>query len=362
MSTVSFENTVKRYSDAAVILDGITLDVRDGEFMVLVGPSGCGKSTLLRCLAGLEEVTSGTVRIGERVVNDLAPRDRDIAMVFQSYALYPHMSARENMAFGLSVRKVPRPEIEARVDEAARLLEIPHLLDRFPKDMSGGQRQRVAMGRAIVRHPKVFLFDEPLSNLDAALRTQMRVELKRLHERLKATIIYVTHDQVEAMTLADRICVLNRGVIQQVGTPAEVFETPANRFVATFIGTPQMNIVEAETAVEGKGVRVSAGGVDLVVEGFAGAGGRKVLLGIRPQDLKIAKDSRIVEGAVEIVEALGRTSLVHIALPGGAKIACEGPAAEAAELCSGAAIRLDIDPARVHLFDAETGLSIPRTG
>ncbi|MBI5525433.1 MAG: sn-glycerol-3-phosphate ABC transporter ATP-binding protein UgpC [Deltaproteobacteria bacterium] len=361
MATVGFENIVKRYSEKAVILGGITLDVRDGEFMVLVGPSGCGKSTLLRCLAGLEEITSGTVRIGERVVNDLAPGDRDIAMVFQSYALYPHMSTRENMAFGLSVRKIPRPEIEARVDEAARLLEISHLLDRFPKDLSGGQRQRVAMGRAIVRHPQVFLFDEPLSNLDAALRTQMRVELKRLHERLKATIIYVTHDQVEAMTLADRICVLHRGVIQQVGTPAEVFETPANRFVATFIGTPQMNIAEADSLAKGREVRIAAPGVDLLVEGFAGAGGRKVLFGIRPQDLRIVKNGGSIAGTVEIVEALGRTSLVHVALQGGARIACEAPADAAATLCSGTPVRLSVDPARVHLFDAETGLSIPRT-
>ena len=361
MATVSFENVVKQYSEKAVILDGITLDVRDGEFLVLVGPSGCGKSTLLRTLAGLETISSGTISIGGRRVNDLAPKDRDIAMVFQSYALYPHMSVRENMAFGLKVRGVDRAEIEKRVDGAAKLLDITHLLDRLPKDMSGGQRQRVAMGRAIVRDPKVFLFDEPLSNLDAALRTQMRVELKRLHERLKATIIYVTHDQVEAMTLADRIVVLNKGVIQQVGTPAELFDVPANRFVGCFIGTPSMNIVEAEASDAPGGVMVAGQGVKLTLEGCPGVGAGKVLLGIRPQDFRPAQRAPEITGTVEIVEALGRASLVHLTLPGGARLACEMAAEKAWALVAGQALALDVAHDRVHLFDAATGRAIPRT-
>ena len=252
MASVSFEKVVKRYSEDAVILKGIDLEVRDGEFLVLVGPSGCGKSTLLRTLAGLETVTEGNVKIGEKVVNTVAPKDRDIAMVFQSYALYPHMTVRENMSFALKVRKTDKAEIDKKVNAAAQLLDITHLLDRLPKQMSGGQRQRVAMGRAIVRDPKVFLFDEPLSNLDASLRTQMRVELKKLHERLETTIIYVTHDQVEAMTLADRIVVLNKGVIQQVGTPQELFDTPSNIFVAGFIGSPSMNLIKMKTIKRGE--------------------------------------------------------------------------------------------------------------
>ena len=361
MATVSFEHIVKQYSETAVILGGIDLEVGDGEFMVLVGPSGCGKSTLLRTLAGLESITAGTIRIDGRVVNDLAPRDRDIAMVFQSYALYPHMTVRENMAFGLRMQKVAPAEIAGRVEDAAKLLDITHLLDRLPKDMSGGQRQRVAMGRAIVRHPKVFLFDEPLSNLDAALRTQMRVELKRLHERLKATIIYVTHDQVEAMTLADRIVVLNRGAVQQVGTPAALFEAPANRFVGTFIGTPAMNIFGAEAAVDAGAVVVAGPGIRVRLEGYGAIDGRKVLLGVRPQDFRPAGAAQPeVSGTVEIVEALGRASLVHFTLEGGGRAACEMQAETARALKAGAPLPLLVVHERVHLFDAETESAIPR--
>ena len=326
MATVTFEKVVKRYSEQAVILKGIDLAVRDGEFLVLVGPSGCGKSTLLRTLAGLERIEEGVIRIGDRPVADLPPKDRDIAMVFQSYALYPHMTVRENMAFGLTVRRMPPAEITHRVDEAAALLGITHLLDRLPKEMSGGQRQRVAMGRAIVRSPQVFLFDEPLSNLDAALRTQMRIELKHLHRRLGATIIYVTHDQIEAMTLADRIVVLDKGIIQQIGTPAELYDRPANTFVARFIGTPAMNLLE----IEPQGGALFGGAVRL--PGTA----RRVVAGIRPSDLAVA----------------------HLRLDDDRRVTAELPAAAARGFSAGATVTLTAPPDRVHLFDGETGLRI----
>src|SRR6201988_2027442 len=242
MAEVAFRNVVKRYDDVEAVRS-INLDIPDNEFVVLVGPSGCGKSTTLRMIAGLEEVTSGDIFIGGEVVNDLPPKDRDIAMVFQNYALYPHMTAFENMSFGLKLRKVPKDEIKRRVDEAARILDIAQLLERKPKALSGGQRQRVAMGRAIVRNPKVFLFDEPLSNLDAKLRVQMRIEIKRVHQMVKTTTVYVTHDQVEAMTLADRAVGMNHGGIEQIGTPNELYHKPATKFVASFIGSPAMNFI-----------------------------------------------------------------------------------------------------------------------
>jgi multiple sugar transport system ATP-binding protein len=250
MANVTFEHVTKKFGDVAAVND-LNLDVADGEFLVLVGPSGCGKSTALRMIAGLEEITSGTLKIGDRVVNDLAPKDRDVAMVFQSYALYPHMSVRDNLAFGLKLRKVPKADIDRRVNETGKLLELSPLLDRKPKQLSGGQRQRVALGRAIVREPKVFLMDEPLSNLDAKLRVQTRAEIARLHQRLRTTFVYVTHDQVEAMTMGSRIAVMNFGVLQQVGTPQQLYDAPANRFVAGFIGSPAMNFVEMK--VEGAG-------------------------------------------------------------------------------------------------------------
>ena len=242
MANVTFDHVWKRYGDVVAVKD-LSLDIQDEEFLVLVGPSGCGKTTALRMIAGLEEISDGTLQIGNRVVNDLAPKDRDVAMVFQSYALYPHMSVRDNLAFGLKLRKVPKADIERRVNEAARMIELTTLLDRKPKQLSGGQRQRVALGRAIVREPAVFLMDEPLSNLDAKLRVQTRAEIARLHQRLRTTIVYVTHDQVEAMTMGDRIAVMNTGVLQQVGPPQELYEHPINKFVAGFIGSPSMNFM-----------------------------------------------------------------------------------------------------------------------
>ncbi len=243
MATVTFDHVFKKYGDVTAVSD-LNLEIGDGEFMVLVGPSGCGKTTSLRMIAGLEEISEGTLRIGDKVVNDVAPKDRDIAMVFQSYALYPHMSVRDNLAFGLKLRKVPKPEIEKRINEAAGILQLEKLLDRKPKELSGGQRQRVALGRAIVREPAVFLMDEPLSNLDAKLRVQTRAEIARLHQRLGTTMVYVTHDQVEAMTMGQRIAVMSEGLLQQVGTPQQLYDTPINRFVAGFIGSPAMNFVE----------------------------------------------------------------------------------------------------------------------
>ena len=255
MATVTFENVQKMYGDFQAVKD-LNLEIGDGEFMVLVGPSGCGKTTSLRMIAGLEEISAGTLRIGDRVVNDVPPKDRDIAMVFQSYALYPHMSVRENLAFGLKLRKVPKAEIERRVNEAAETIQLQKLLDRKPKELSGGQRQRVALGRAIVREPAVFLMDEPLSNLDAKLRVQTRAEIARLHQRLKTTVVYVTHDQVEAMTMGTRIAVMNEGLLQQVGTPQALYDTPINRFVAGFIGSPSMNFVEVHMDGSGESARL----------------------------------------------------------------------------------------------------------
>ena len=287
MASLSFRGVYKSYGEVAV-LQRVDLEVADGEFLVLVGPSGCGKSTLLRCIAGLEQLSGGDLCIGDRVVNDVAPRDRDVAMVFQSYALYPHMTVRENMGFALRLRNAPAAEITAAVDGAADLLGLRPLLDRHPREMSGGQRQRVAIGRAIVRRPSVFLFDEPLSNLDAALRAQLRVELKRLHQRLATTMVYVTHDQVEAMTLAQRIAVLNGGALQQVGTPRELYEEPANRFVAGFIGSPAMSFLE----------RLEPG----------------IVVGVRPHHVRLGEGE--LEAEVEVVETMGFESFVHLRLRG----------------------------------------------
>ncbi len=290
---------IKKSFGSNLILKGVDLTVREGEFLVMVGPSGCGKTTLLRLIAGLEQADEGEIQIARKRVNDLPPRDRDVAMVFQSYALYPHMTVRENLAFGLTLRKVATAEVEARVQEAAGLLEISHLLDRKPKALSGGQRQRVAMGRAIVRRPKIFLFDEPLSNLDTALRVQMRGELARLHRRLKATMIYVTHDQVEAMTLATRVAVFEKGVLHQVGAPLELYNRPVNRFVAAFLGSPSMNFLAAARqgdALVGKGFSLPWRG--------NGIPSGDVLIGLRPQDLRVERGGPI-QGQVEAVERLG---------------------------------------------------------
>jgi multiple sugar transport system ATP-binding protein len=313
MATVEMKNLTKVYPGGVLAVDKANITVNDQEFVVLVGPSGCGKTTTLRMIAGLEEITEGELFIDGKLMNDVAPKDRDIAMVFQNYALYPHMTVYNNMAFGLKIRKYPKPEIDQRVHEAAQILDIEELLDRRPKALSGGQRQRVAVGRAIVRRPKVFLFDEPLSNLDAKLRVQMRAELSSLHNRLKATMIYVTHDQVEAMTMGDKIVVLRDGVIQQIGAPLELYNNPVNRFVAGFIGSPPMNIMAAEVKEEGGRVVIDEGSFQLYPEGRKADAckpyvGKRVLLGLRPEDLVFqetpAKENNI-KVKINVIEPLG---------------------------------------------------------
>jgi len=343
MATVEFDHLGKLYGTSRALTD-IDFGIEDGEFLVLVGPSGCGKSTLLRTVAGLEEISEGELRIGGERANEKPPRDRDIAMVFQSYALYPHMTVRENMAFGLKVRKMDPAEIGRRVADAAAMLEIEPLLDRLPKDMSGGQRQRVAMGRAIVRQPQVFLFDEPLSNLDAALRTQMRGELKGLHRRLGTTMIYVTHDQVEAMTLADRIAVLKLGVLQQVGTPTELFEQPANRFVAGFIGSPAMNFLPC--AQEGDNV---------VGEGFTlpltAPRSGDLVLGVRPNDLALVDDGGLA-ARVALIEPMGWEGHLHVDVDG-LRLVARAEMKDLAGLSAGDSVRLAPDASRVRWFEAD---------
>src|SRR5688572_15041459 len=290
MATVTFDHVWKRYGDVVAVKD-FNLDIQDEEFLVLVGPSGCGKTTALRMIAGLEEITEGTLKIGDRVVNDLAPKDRDVAMVFQSYALYPHMSVYDNLAFGLKLRKVPKAEIDKRVREAAGTIELSNLLDRKPKQLSGGQRQRVALGRAIVREPAVFLMDEPLSNLDAKLRVQTRAEIARLHQRLKTTVVYVTHDQVEAMTMGDRVAVMNSGILQQVGPPQELYERPINKFVAGFIGSPAMNFVNVEVNKDDGKTVLRADNLELPLpdrlQSAVDAGGKELTVGFRPEHFEI---------------------------------------------------------------------------
>jgi multiple sugar transport system ATP-binding protein len=342
MATVEFDRVGKLYGETRAITD-VSITVADGEFLVLVGPSGCGKSTLLRMVAGLEEISEGELRIGGERANEKAPRDRDIAMVFQSYALYPHMTSRANMAFGLKVRKMPQAEIDKRVDEAAKMLEIEPLLERLPKDMSGGQRQRVAMGRAIVRHPRVFLFDEPLSNLDAALRSQMRAELKKLHKSLGTTMLYVTHDQVEAMTLADRIAVLKLGVLHQVGSPDELYEQPANTFVAGFIGSPAMNFLDGQV-VDGA----------LMGDGWRWTGKRpegvdRMVVGVRPHDLHLDPDGGFI-GTVEFIEPMGWEAHVHVKLDGGVDILCRAEAVQLKGIGQGSPIRLQPATGKLHFF------------
>jgi sn-glycerol 3-phosphate transport system ATP-binding protein len=330
MAGVSFREVKKNFGDVKVI-HGVTMDVVDGEFVVIVGPSGCGKSTLLRMVAGLERISSGEIAIGDRVVNDIEPMDRDIAMVFQNYALYPHMSVRQNMAYGLKIRKMPPPEIEKRVQRAAEILELGTYLDRKPRELSGGQRQRVAMGRAIVREPSVFLFDEPLSNLDAKLRVQMRVELQALHRRLGTTSLYVTHDQVEAMTLAHRMIVMNAGRAEQIGAPIDVYAKPATTFVAGFIGSPPMNLFPTK--------------VD----------GRSVLLGIRPEHLEPCSPSEADYTAdIVLVEPLGADTLVHGSIEGTTMIARLPAATHVAE----GKLPLRFDPKYRHYFDPQSGARI----
>jgi sn-glycerol 3-phosphate transport system ATP-binding protein len=311
MATLSFKNVKKTYAGNIAVIHGIDMEIADGEFIVIVGPSGCGKSTLMRMVAGLEAVTSGEIQIDGATVNNLEPADRDIAMVFQNYALYPHMSVFDNMAYGLKLRKLPKEEIKKRVDDAAEVLELSKLLDRRPRALSGGQRQRVAMGRAIVREPKVFLFDEPLSNLDAKLRVAMRLEILKLHRRLRTTSLYVTHDQVEAMTLAHRMIVMNQGVPEQIGTPVEVFEKPASVFVASFIGSPPMNLLQVQVAGDGT-MQTLEGSLPLDIPPTdvpAAVRGRKVILGLRPEYMIL--NTRGLSAEVEMIETLGSEQLVH---------------------------------------------------
>jgi len=357
MAGVSLRGVSKSFGKTRVI-EKLDLDVQDQEFMVLVGPSGCGKSTALRMIAGLEEVGEGEIRIGDRVVNDLPPKERDIAMVFQSYALYPHMTVRQNMAFGLKIRRMPAAEIDRMVAEAARVLDIEALLDRKPKEMSGGQRQRVAVGRAIVRKPSVFLFDEPLSNLDARLRVQMRAEISKLQRNLRTTTIYVTHDQVEAMTMGTRIAVLHAGVLQQVGPPLAVYERPVNVFVANFIGTPPMNLFPA--SVTGGGATLTAGTFSIPTPGAwraatAGTDGRELVIGVRPEKIGLARDDAsgpgVVPAVVEMVELLGDEVVFHTRVGRDTLIAKAEPR-HAPSVGGSVLLRLDLD--ELHLFDAET--------
>jgi multiple sugar transport system ATP-binding protein len=349
MAEVTLAGLTKRYGSTEV-LHGIDLEIGEGEFVVLVGPSGCGKSTTLRMIAGLEEISAGAVSIDGRVVNDLEPKDRDIAMVFQNYAIYPHMTVRRNIGFGLRAARMPRADKARRVDEVAALLGMTDLLERRPAQLSGGQRQRVAIGRAMVRDPAVFLFDEPLSNLDAQLRAQMRLEIKKLHQRVGATIVFVTHDQVEAMTLADRIVIMEGGRIRQVGTPDEVYRTPADTFVARFIGAPSMNLLEAE-AVDGA-ARLAGGGTAPVPPAARGA----VLLGVRPDDLRPAGDgAALLEGRVAVREPLGPDTLIYVETASGevvAKADARHPPAV------GATVRLTAAAEDLHVFDRGTGLAV----
>jgi multiple sugar transport system ATP-binding protein len=363
MARVAMRSLNKKYDEVHAVID-VNLDIHDQEFVVLVGPSGCGKTTTLRMVAGLESITSGHISIDEKVVNELPPMDRDIAMVFQNYALYPHMSVYDNMAFGLKMRRFDKGEIAKRVQEAADILGIGQLLKRKPRQLSGGQRQRVALGRAIVRHPQVFLFDEPLSNLDAKLRVQMRVELKKLHERLGTTAIYVTHDQVEAMTLGDRVVVMRDGRVQQVGDPMELYNEPANRFVAGFIGSPSMNFAEVRIAGGNGSIWAEAEGMRLKVPAplrarLARYAGKGATLGVRPEDLHIAgaadPDELCFDAAVEVIERLGSEILLDVAVGPHTMVASVEPTATAKVHEK---LRLAINPSRVHFFDTESEAAI----
>jgi len=353
MASVSFRNIEKAYG-ATKVIHGISFEISDGEFMVLVGPSGCGKSTLLRMLAGLEQITGGEIAIDARVVNDVESKDRDIAMVFQSYALYPHMTVRDNMGFSLRLRKAPQAEIDRRVADAAKILDLDPYLHRFPRELSGGQRQRVAMGRAIVRDPKVFLFDEPLSNLDAKLRVAMRAEIKALHQRLKTTTVYVTHDQIEAMTMADRIVVMHDGVIEQIGAPLELYDHPDNLFVAQFIGSPAMNIVDGTLRRAGSAAYVeAAGGVRWPVGAGAGVDGEAVALGVRPEHLGLTvPGGDAVPAEIVVVEPTGAETELVLQV-GGEKVLLVTHGRPVVR--PGDRIGLALDPAKLHLFDRTSG-------
>jgi multiple sugar transport system ATP-binding protein len=365
MAQVTLQHVEKVFPNGVKAVSDFNLEVADTEFVVLVGPSGCGKSTTLRMIAGLEEITSGTVAIGGRVVNDVPPRDRDIAMVFQNYALYPHMTVFENMAFGLKLRKFAKPEIRRRVGEAAGILGIQELLERRPKQLSGGQRQRVAVGRAIVRKPKVFLFDEPLSNLDAKMRVQMRVEISKLHRRLDATMIYVTHDQVEAMTMGDRIVVMKDGLVQQVADPLRLYDCPANTFVAGFIGTPPMNLFRGSLAAAGGGIAFQEGSFDLPIPGewhpsLARHVGQPVICGIRPEDVGSAaaeQDAALprVRAVVEVIEPMGSESYVYLNT-GHNSFICRVDAHRRFRV--GETAELGVFIRKAHVFEAQSGRAL----
>ncbi len=356
MASVDIRGVRKRYGDLEVI-HGIDLEIEDGSFVVLLGPSGCGKTTLLRMVAGLETVSSGEIAIDGKVVNDLHPKDRNIAMVFQNYALYAHMSVFDNMAFSMRLKGVAREEIRRKVEWAAAILGLEPYLKRYPRELSGGQRQRVAMGRAIVRDPAVFLFDEPLSNLDAKLRVQMRTEIKALHQRLKTTTVYVTHDQIEAMTMADRIVILRDGVIEQVGRPLEVYDRPANLFVAEFIGSPAMNLFRGEvTAINGAPCVRSDGGIELPLPDSAPVqAGAQVVYGIRPEHLGFTSDGAGIPATVNVVEPTGPE--IHVYVDIGGREVC-AITDDRLEIEPGSAVRLMPRPDRVHLFDAESGKAL----
>ncbi|MFW5678862.1 MAG: sn-glycerol-3-phosphate ABC transporter ATP-binding protein UgpC [Pseudomonadota bacterium] len=357
MAIVAVENVVKSFGPVEV-LKGVDVAIADGEMLVILGASGCGKTTLLRVIAGLETVTSGTIRIGARVVNDVEPKDRDIAMVFQNYALYPHMKVYDNMAYGLRNRGMARPEIDRRVKEAAQLLGLHELLERKPRQLSGGQRQRVAMGRAIVREPAVFLFDEPLSNLDAALRAQMRVEIRQLQKRLATTGIFVTHDQVEAMTMADRIMLMNGGKVEQIGPPMDLYGKPASRYVATFIGAPRMNLLEGVLGADGRTFEGQGLRLDLPEARSAWAG-RPLTLGIRPEHVHLAGGNGEVgfRLPVRLVERLGADQVVFGDLEGGEPFLVRLPGG--LDIREGQVLDLAVEPASLHPFDATNGVRLP---
>ena len=368
MADLSLKGIKKVYPNGFEAVKDFNLDIEDKEFIIFVGPSGCGKSTTLRMIAGLEDISDGTLEIGGKVMNDVEPKDRDIAMVFQNYALYPHMTVYDNMAFGLKLRKVPKEEIDKKVKEAAAILGLENLLDRKPKALSGGQRQRVAMGRAIVRQPKVFLMDEPLSNLDAKLRVQMRIEIAKLHKNLGATIIYVTHDQTEAMTLGTRIVVMNAGVVQQVDTPQTLYDSPCNLFVAGFIGSPQMNFVDAVCKVEGDKVFLVAGPSKIelppakakkLIDG--GYEGKTVVLGIRPEDVHDeqlfieASPNTVIEATIRVYEMLGAEVYLYFDYEGSSMTARVDPRTTAR---TGDTVKFALDAEKIHVFDKETEKTI----
>ena len=362
MGELVLANLSRRFGSVEAVKD-VSLSIRDGEFVVFLGPSGCGKTTTLRMIAGLEEITSGTIYLDGRLLNDILPAQRDIAMVFQNYALYPHMTVYKNMAFGLKMRGAAKADIKARVARAADILAISHLLDRYPKELSGGQRQRVAVGRAIVRNPRVFLFDEPLSNLDAKLRAQTRVELLKLHRQLSATSVYVTHDQIEAMTMGDRIVIMLDGSVQQVGAPMEIYQKPANRFVAGFVGSPPMNFLAARLVAEGAQLELTGEGlrIPLPADKAARLGrtpGAEVVLGIRPENLLLRPPEATCEplrAQIEIVEAIGSDIYLNFSLAGTPMTA---RVEATADIRSGQEVALYPDPERIHLFDPQSGVTL----